>query len=346
MPTFPLPAGAVPTDLPERVRLQIVTSAPAPPAGEDWLHEIKHDGHRLIAILAGGAVKLLSRNARERTELFAEPFRALAAAGLPPLVLDGEITVPDERGVTHIDQLSEALRLRRADQLAYFAFDLLFLDGHDLSACAIEDRKALLRNVVGAAGCPRIVTVDPFTGSGAVLFEAVRQIGAEGIVSKRAGSPYRGGVGRDWLKAKVSETGAFVITGYIEGEAVVVAELRDGELVPVGLVTFGLSGKGLWEQLDRLHAGPATRSGLIPVRPELVAGVKSLGRYRSDAIRTACCSRSASARQSGTCGAERRAGRKPSSARHSSPAPEDRRSIGPISVKALDLPHLGRTRAE
>src|SRR5262249_20889882 len=120
----------------------------------------------------------------DRTELFAEPFRALAAAGLPPLVLDGEIAVPDSRGVTHIDALTEAMRLRRPEQLAYFAFDLLYLDGHDLRACALKDRKALLRDIVGAAGCPRLVTVDHVVGNGAALLEAVRQLGAEGIVSK------------------------------------------------------------------------------------------------------------------------------------------------------------------
>jgi bifunctional non-homologous end joining protein LigD len=78
---------------------------------------VKHDGHRSVAIVANGAVRLLSRNARDRTERFAEPFRALAgalaAAGLPGLVLDGEIAVPDERGETHIDVLTEAMRQRR-----------------------------------------------------------------------------------------------------------------------------------------------------------------------------------------------------------------------------------------
>jgi bifunctional non-homologous end joining protein LigD len=113
----------------------------------------------------------------------------------------------------------------------------------------------------------------------------VGQIGAEGIVSKRAGSPYRSGRSRDWLKVKVSETADFVITGYIEREAVAVAEWRDGQLVPAGLVKFGLAGKDLWQRLDRLRAGPATRSGLAPVHPELVAGVKFFGRYRSGAIR-------------------------------------------------------------
>jgi bifunctional non-homologous end joining protein LigD len=183
MPTFPFPAGAVPADLFQRVLLQIVSPCAEPPDGEGWLHKIEHDGHRLLAIVAGGELRLQSRNGHDRTPLFHAPFDKLLAAGLPAMVLDGEIAVPDERGVTH-NQLTEALRQRRPDQLAYFAFDLLHLDGHDLRGCAIEDRKALLRDVIGAAGCERIVVVDHITGNGAALFEAARRIGAEGIVSK------------------------------------------------------------------------------------------------------------------------------------------------------------------
>jgi len=282
---FTMPTAAVLAEIPRDVRFQIVPCCAEPPSGDGWLHEIKHDGHRLVAIVADGAVKLLSRNARDRTEFFGEPFRALAAAGLPAMVLDSEIAVSDARGVTHIDALTEAMRLRRGEELAYFAFDLSHLDGHDLRASRIEDRKALLRDLVGAAGGPRLVTVDHITGSGAPLFEAVRQLGAEGIVSKRAGSPYRGGTSRDWLKVKVSEEGAFVITGYIEGEAIAVAGLRDGVLVPAGLVQFGLAGKGLWRRLDPLRAGPSARSGLVPVHPELVAAVRFFGHYCSGAIR-------------------------------------------------------------
>jgi bifunctional non-homologous end joining protein LigD len=285
MPSAVFPPAAVRAEIPRPLRLQIVSPSAEPPAGKGWLHEVKHDGHRLLAIVAAGELRLVSRNGHDRSELFREPFRALAAAGPPPLVLDGEIAVPDERGVTHIDALSEALRLRRADQYAYFAFDLLHLDGHDLRPCAIEDRKALLRDLVGASGGPRLIAVDHVTGGGQQLFEAVRQLGAEGIVSKRAGSPYRGGVGRDWLKAKVSEEGAFVITGYIEREAVAVAELHDGKLVPAGQVKFGLAGKDLWQRLRPLRAGPATRSGVVPVRPELVAAIKFFGRYRAGWIR-------------------------------------------------------------
>src|SRR5437764_14839111 len=103
-----LPPGAVPANMPRDVRLQIVTPCKRPPSGDGWLHEIKHDGHRLVAILPGrGQLKLLSRNGHDRTPLFRGPFRKLASRGRP-LILDGEIAVPDERGVTHIDLLRAA----------------------------------------------------------------------------------------------------------------------------------------------------------------------------------------------------------------------------------------------
>ena len=76
-----------------------------------------------------------------------------------------------------------------------------------------------------------------------------------------------------------------MITGYIEREAVAVAELRDGVLVPAGLVKFGLAGKGLWRRLDALRAGPSARFGVVPVHPELIAGVRYFGRYRTGWIR-------------------------------------------------------------
>jgi bifunctional non-homologous end joining protein LigD len=217
------------------------------------------------------------------------PFRPLLDGRLPPMVLDGEIAVPDDRGVTHLDALSDAISEGRPDRLAYFAFDLLHLDGHDLRRCPIEDRKMLLRDVIGAASCERIVYVDHVLGIGKELFEAVRHIGAEGIVSKRRGSFYRGGESREWLKTKCSETGVFAITGFSElGEgrldAVYVAEARDGVLYPAGQVRFGFAGKGLWHLLDERRAGPARKS-IVPVRLGLVADIKFFGRHKGGWIR-------------------------------------------------------------
>ena len=100
------------------------------------MHEVKHDGHRLIAIVPGhGQLRLLSRNGHDRTALFREPFRPLVDAGVPAMVLDGEVAVADERGVTHLDTVSDAISGRHAERLAYLAFDLLHLGGHDLRRC-------------------------------------------------------------------------------------------------------------------------------------------------------------------------------------------------------------------
>jgi bifunctional non-homologous end joining protein LigD len=145
MPSLSIPPAAVRAGLPASLRLQIVTPAANPPTGDSWLHEIKHDGHRLIAVIAAsGQLSLISRNGFDRTPLFRAPFRKLAATDRE-LVLDGEIAVPDERGVTHLDLLNDAIASRQPDRLAYFAFDLLHIDGHDLRRCPIEGRKALLR---------------------------------------------------------------------------------------------------------------------------------------------------------------------------------------------------------
>jgi bifunctional non-homologous end joining protein LigD len=115
-----VPPAAVPAEIPRRVLLQIVSPSAAPPDGDGWLHEVKHDGHRLVAIVAGDDLKLISRYGYDPTALFRGPFEKLA--GLPPVVLDGEIAVQDDQGITHIDRLSEALRQRRVDRLAYFRF--------------------------------------------------------------------------------------------------------------------------------------------------------------------------------------------------------------------------------
>jgi bifunctional non-homologous end joining protein LigD len=183
----------VPAALPTSLRLQIVTPRFAPPVGDRWLHEIKHDGHQLVVIIKPrGGLALISRNGFDRTPLFRAPFGGIAAINRE-LVLDGEIAVPNEHGVTHLDGLNDAIAGRRPERLAYFAFDLLYLDGHDLRRCPIEQRKGLLRSVLEEAACERVLYVDYVVGNGKQLFDRIREIGAEGIVSKRLGSLYRGG---------------------------------------------------------------------------------------------------------------------------------------------------------
>jgi bifunctional non-homologous end joining protein LigD len=292
-----LPARASAAALPTRVKLQLCSAASEPPAGDSWLHELKHDGHRLVAIAdRSGGLRLVSRNGYNRTELFRAPFDGLVALGRE-LVLDGEIAVPDRFGVTNIADVQEALARKEGHRFAYFAFDLLHLDGHDLRSCPIEERKGLLERVLKAAGFPRLLYLGHVIGKGDRLFDSARQLGCEGIVSKRMGSRYKGGPSRDWVKTKTSTTGIFTVTGFKETatqklEAVRVAELRDGKLVPAGEVQFGV-GKGLWAALDRLRTGDAGENGVVPVKREIQLSVKYFGRHRGGGIRDGVAVRTA-----------------------------------------------------
>jgi hypothetical protein len=158
------------------------------------------------------------------------------------------------------------------------------------ASATCEARKGLLREVLAQLSCPRVVYVDHIVGRGAELLRHVEAIGAEGIVSKRAGSLYNGGESRDWQKTKCHRTGRFVVTGFQELgpgrlEALHVSEDRNGELVAAGQVRFGFAGKGLWAIMDQLRAGSPGRYGIVPIEPWLAIKVKYFGRHKGAAIR-------------------------------------------------------------
>jgi bifunctional non-homologous end joining protein LigD len=151
MPRRSFPAGAKPAPLPTRVGFALAMSSAEPPEGDAWLHEIKHDGHRLAAVVDGrGGLRLLSRNGYDRRALFQTPFADLTSRGRD-MVLDGEIAVPDAEGCTHLDDLTDAITRSEPHRLAYFAFDLLHLGGHDLRGCQLIEREALLEEVIAGA---------------------------------------------------------------------------------------------------------------------------------------------------------------------------------------------------
>jgi ATP-dependent DNA ligase len=205
-----------------------------------------------VIVDADGELSVQSRNGYNMTDQFALPVRGLAALGRP-MVIDGEIAVPDREGRTHLNWLHDARTRHRPDLLAFFAFDLLYLDGFDLRRCLLEERIALLDQLIPEAGCQRVLSVGYVIGGGAEFFAKASDAGAEGIVSKRLGKPYLAGDSPYWLKAKVNETHRFVVTGFEtelgKQHAVHVAEERDGELVPQGRVKHGL--RGLLPRLGR-----------------------------------------------------------------------------------------------
>ena len=172
--------------------------AKEPPAGPGWIHEIKHDGFRILARRDTRGVRLFTRNGYDFTARFPKIVDAVASLPVSSCLLDGEAIVVDERGLSVFD----ALRYRLRDHAAVLcAFDLIELDGEDLRCARLEDRKRTLADIIRGT-TDGIAFNKHFAGDGAIIFKHACALGCEGIVSKRLGSAYRSGRVDHWLKIK------------------------------------------------------------------------------------------------------------------------------------------------
>jgi ATP-dependent DNA ligase len=169
-----------------------------PPSGQGWIHEIKHDGFRLMVRRDAGSVRLLTRNGHDWSGRFPLITAAAAALKVRSCLLDGEAVACDDDGLPAFDRL----RYRRADASVFlFAFDLLELEGRDLRRKPLEVRKATLARLLRKAA-RGLQLNEHIEEPGDVVFRHACKLGLEGIVSKRLGSRYRSGRSRDWLKFK------------------------------------------------------------------------------------------------------------------------------------------------
>jgi bifunctional non-homologous end joining protein LigD len=177
----------------------IPSLADKPPAGPDWVHEIKHDGYRLIVRRDGKAVRLFTRRGHDWTDRY--PAIAAAAAKLRArsFTLDGEAVVSGPDGVAVFDALHR--RHKAADAMLY-AFDLLELNGKDLRPLPLGERKDRLQRLLLSRKLAGIAFNEHIYSDGATVFRHACKLGLEGIVSKRLNAPYRSGPSRDWLKVK------------------------------------------------------------------------------------------------------------------------------------------------
>jgi ATP-dependent DNA ligase len=172
--------------------------AKVPPSGPGWLHEIKHDGFRIMARRGGAGVRLFSRNGHDFTSRF--PLLAAAVTTLPAhsFVIDGEAIVTDDDGLAVFDLIR---RQRHGGAAVLCAFDLIELEGENLRRAPIEHRKHKLARLVRAPH-PGIVLDKHYDGDGDIVFKYACKLGCEGIVSKLLGSPYRSGRSPHWVKVK------------------------------------------------------------------------------------------------------------------------------------------------
>ncbi len=264
--------------MPDSVAPMLATLADTPPAGDRWLHELKHDGVRVIAYRRrestavedhASPVELSSRSGRDQTLLYPEIATALGKLVATEFILDGEIVTLDAEGRASFQRLQPRMqasprdveRLRREAPVVAFCFDILYLDGVDLRRMPVEERKQVLAALLEGAP-PELIYSDHIIGHGADFFALASRSGVEGIVSKRLGSSYVGRRSSSWIKVKRVEDREFVVGGFT---------------APQGSRThFGALLIGLYDAAGALHYVTRVGSGfdaarLAAIHAELIA---------------------------------------------------------------------------
>ncbi len=240
--------------LPDFVEPALATLAEKAPASDHWIHEIKFDGYRLQARLDHGNVKLLTRRGLDWTEKFKPIAQRIAKVRAQSALIDGELVVEDERGVSSFSLLQQDLKDQRTDRMTFYAFDLLHLNGEDMRKLPLGERKAQLTALLGRdSKTGQLRVSESIDDSGPVLHKHACRMGLEGIISKRGDAPYRSGRGHDWLKIKCSDRQEFVVTGYVPStaDAQAIGALVLGYYEKGGLRYAGRVGTGYTHKLAR-----------------------------------------------------------------------------------------------
>jgi bifunctional non-homologous end joining protein LigD len=292
-----------PAKMPAFVPPQLATLVDATPAGDGWIHEIKYDGFRTEAAVADGKVKLYTRKGLDWTAKFPRIAEAFAALPCRSALIDGEVAVADEKGRTDFGALQEALGTG-AKGMAYYAFDLLHLDGENLRSRPLLERKERLKALL--SGLPKnapIVYSDHVVGHGDGVFRNACRLDLEGVISKRADAPYRSERTKSWLKIKCGMGQEFIVIGWRPSKvknrpfSSILLGLRDGDK----LTYRGRVGSGFGEAaIKRLWPGMKEREVEKPpvddipreirrdahyIRPELIAEIAFRGWTRDGVVR-------------------------------------------------------------
>ncbi|MBX8604996.1 DNA ligase D [Pseudomonas cichorii] len=245
---------------PEQMAPQLATLVEAPPEG-DWLYEIKFDGYRILARLHDGDVKLLSRNGNDWTDRMPQLASALKALKLKDSWLDGEVVVLDSQGLPDFQALQNAFETGRSQDILYYLFDAPFLKGQDMRERPVEERREALRQVLDKQKSTLLRYSDAFRVGHRNIVESASAMGLEGVIGKRAGSPYVSKRNADWIKLKCRLRQEFVIVGYTapqgsrSGFGALLLAVNDEEagLVYAGRVGTGFSAVLLKQLLKRLE---------------------------------------------------------------------------------------------
>jgi bifunctional non-homologous end joining protein LigD len=291
-PDEPPADGAVRAELPQRQAPQLSAVADEPPEGADWINEIKFDGYRLLCWLDHGKVRVVTRGGLDWTDRLPAVAHAVKGLRAETALVDGELVALDKQGASSFPALQAALSAGKDATLHLFLFDFLHLDGWDLRACKLLDRKRVLSGLNDWHGMLRFS--DHHVGDAATMQREVCRMGLEGIICKQVEAPYRAGRGHGWVKVKCRGREELVVLGWTPpgGSRKGLGSLHVGYYDPrgglhyAGGVGTGFSDEVLAQLSERLAelasdppkslivAGDPLPNTINWVRPDLVAEVQ------------------------------------------------------------------------
>jgi bifunctional non-homologous end joining protein LigD len=210
------PRGGRKRAMPDTVTPQLATLVSDAPDGPEWLHELKYDGYRLLTRIEDGDVRLLTRNGLDWTARFAALAGVLAQLPVETALIDGEVVALAVDGTTSFADLQDRIARGRTEDLVYYAFDLLYRDGYDLTGAVLEQRKAALTEIVPRDASGMVRFSDHQQGRGPDFYRNACGYEIEGIISKRRDKPYRPGRSTEWLKIKCLNSDEFVVVGFTD----------------------------------------------------------------------------------------------------------------------------------
>ncbi|KQV32890.1 non-homologous end-joining DNA ligase [Rhizobium sp. Root1204] len=276
--------------MPDRIEPCLALLAAKPPKGDDWAFEIKWDGYRLAIHVEPTKVRILTRGGHDWTTRFSGLEKAARDLGAT-MILDGEAVVLDDQGRSDFGALQTALGgrggKRNAGAAIFYAFDLLYYDGHDLTRMEQGERRAILESIITENDGP-IRLSEEIEADGDMLLATACEHGLEGIIAKHRRRPYRSGRLGDWLKIKCVQSESFAVVGYEPSTtmpgaigSLLLAARKGDRLVYVGSVGTGFKhseARKLKQQLDQMpiKRPPVSIKGknLVYARPDLVAEIE------------------------------------------------------------------------
>lgn len=286
-------AAAKKAEVPEKLSPELATLMDTPPDGE-WLYEIKFDGYRIMARILDGEVRLLTRNGHDWTGKLPLQAKAISELNLGDGWLDGEVVVLNDAGLPDFQALQNAFDIGRSKDIVYYLFDVPFFNGEDIREKPVEERRAVLKKLLGGQGKGTLRFSDAFSASHRDIIESASLLSLEGVIGKRAGSAYQSRRSPDWIKLKCKLRQEFVIVGFTTPQgsrsgfgALLLAVNEEGEgLVYAGRVGTGFNQKTLGEMSEQMKPlqqdqSPLARTltsaqarGVYWIQPTLVGEVE------------------------------------------------------------------------